>query len=369
MTYVRWVIMRLPIIGSMADEIIFMTYIAVIVLALPQIINRTRISDIAFGIITVAICLINIILFPSNASALEENLPTFLFYTFPLYYVGLSMDYKKFYPWLYWLSIITIIAYSARRIFVAAPMDDAQSQYQGDMWEAYNMLPHVCVVVLAALKKPAILNTMVSTVGIIMLASLGSRGPLLCLLIMMSVYLMLYKKYKRPNLSKVIILVVAAVILVYLDNIMIGMRDIAENMGLSVRVFDLYLEGEIAESRERAIIRKTLMRMIKDNPVFGYGLYSDYTAVGIYAHNIVLELLLTFGVIAGGGLFSVLIILLLKALITAKRSDSFAIIILPLFASGFIKLFLSGSYMSEINLFLLLGICISEFRINRKAKA
>ncbi len=364
LTYIRAIIMRLPLIGSMADSLILITYIALIVLSLPKIVRSMRISDLFGSFAVLAVCILNVFFFPGNIAAMEEHLPVFLLYTFPLYYIGLSMDYERTCPWLYRLSVITIIAFTLYKLFVNAPMDEVQSLYHGDMWGSYNLLPHVGVVAMHMAKKPNVVNAAVSVLGFFMLASLGSRGPLICAILALVVYMMLFKSYRHPFLTRAMVVAAAAALLWNLDAIMLFLCELAEDVGLSVRIFEIYFEGAFTESAGRDVIRETLLNMIRERPMLGYGLYADYTAVGVYAHNIIVEFWLDFGVLVGTALFAAMIVVFLRAF-KQSVSEGYVLLLLPLLASGFVKLFMSGSYLEEMYLFLLLGFCVS---LNRKLR-
>ena len=366
LTYIRAIMMRIPIVGFMTDYLILAAYILLIVFSVPRILKRMRAVDGVFIFIIVTICLVNYIIFPENAAVLNMYLPNFLFLTFPLYCIGLSLDFEKVYPWLYRLSLLTIPAFTAYKLFISAPMTDVQSVYQGDMWSAYNLLPHVCVVAVAMLRKPGLVNIALTMMGVVMLASMGSRGPLLCTILAMAAYLLFFKKYKHPFLAGFLIVFVAVTVMLGLDTIMQLLYDIAKEAGLSVRIFEKYFEGSFSDSTGREVIAARLYERIAREPIFGYGIFADRVAVGTYAHHIVIELWHSFGVVLGSAILGGIIIVLLRAAKAAKKADRYALLFLPLLFAGFIKLFLSNSFLEEIYLFWLLGIAVNFIRSSKK---
>ena len=366
LTYIRAVVMRLPIIGFMTDFLILAVYLLLIVLSVPQILKYLRTSDYVFFFATVIICLLNYLIFPENAEVLNLYLPNFLLLTFPLYFIGLSLDFEKVYPWLYRLSLITIPAFTAYKLFVSAPMTEMESLYHGDMWGAYNLLPHVCVVAIAMLKKPGLINIALTAMGVVMLASLGSRGPLLCAILAMAVYLVFFKKHKHPFLVYATLIIVTVAVWVGLDAIMQFLYDIAKEAGLSIRIFEKFFEGSISDSTGRDAIATHLYERIALDPIFGYGIFADRVAVGTYAHHIVIELWHSFGVIFGTVILGGIMIVLLRAAKVVKKADRYALLFIPLLFAGFIKLFLSNSFLEEIYLFWLLGIAVNFIRSSKK---
>lgn len=362
LTYIRAVMLRIPVIGGMADGIIYTAYALLIVFSVPQILKCVRLSDLSFAFLTVCVCVLNYAFFPTNAEALDRYLPTFLFLTFPLYFIGLSLDFEKTYPWLYRLSLITIPAFAVHKLFVGAPMTEVQSIYVGDMWASYNLLPHACLIALAALKKPGVVNVAMAMMGIIMIASLGSRGPLLCIVMVVAVYLLLFKRYRQAAISYLLIAVVAGFVVINLDSIMWFLHDTAKAMGLSVRIFEKFFEGAISESSGRDIIAEQLCERIAERPLWGYGIFGDRAVIGSYAHQIVIEMWHAFGVLIGTAILGGIIVVLLHAGRVVKRQDRYSALFFSLLFAGFIKLFLSGSVFNEMCFFMLLGFSVKIVR-------
>ena len=85
--------------------------------------------------------------------------------------------------------------------------------------------------------------------------------------------------------------------------------------------------------------------------------------IGIYAHNLLIELWVEFGLIIGTVLLLSLVITLWRAYINSNSEVEKGIIITMLCAS-FFKMFLSGSYIDEGPIFLLIGLCVGVIRKN-----
>lgn len=364
--YFRAVILRIPLLNTIADYFIIIPYFLFIFFAIPKILQKIRFTDIVFWFIALALFLFNYIFFPGNSKILEENMINCLFLVLPLYYIGLSLDVKKMYPWLYIISSITIFAMLAQKIFFADAMSEMESMYEGDMWASYNLLPHVCLVLISMLRKPSVINVITSIVGIATLTVLGSRGPILLALLAMAIYLLIFKSHKRPVRLFIIVAVIVIILLINLNAILAFLYDFAQSVGLSVRVFEKLLDGTISSSSSRDLIAQKLISMIEKNPIIGYGLYSDRAELGVYAHNIIIELFHSFGVVFGLIILAVVVIILFRAAIISKKTQEYAILFVSLLFSGFFKLFLSGSYLEEIYFFLLIGLSVSIIRSSKK---
>jgi hypothetical protein len=155
-------------------------------------------------------------------------------------------------------------------------------------------------------------------------------------------------------------------IIFFYDEIIRLFLMLIQKMGMSTRIIDMLISGDILESSGRNILQEQLMQAVSNN-WFGYGIAGDRAIVGAYAHNILIELWVSFGVIVGTALFIVPVFFTVLLLIKKSRyntaEDSF---ILVLISSCYVKLFLSGTYLTESFLFLLIGVLISEYRISKR---
>lgn len=360
--YVEAVMIRIPFISYIHQEIIGIIYIALIICAFPAMIKKARISDVIVLAIVFFVCISQFLTYPKRFVFLCENIFSFLFLVFPFYFIGISLDYKRLVRPMYQISIITIFLFALYAVFIEAPMSEFQSMYEGDMWAAYNLLPHVCLVVLYMLKKANIMNVCASLVGFIMLLFLGTRGPLLCLFVITIIYVMFIKKYKRPLAVKLTIVCLIVAVMLLLKPIMTILAPIAKALGLSVRIFDKFLVGNIFGSSGRDVIAEKVFLLISQSPFRGYGLFSDRILMDAYCHNLAYELCVSFGLIVGIGILLLMVIVMIRAFIVAHKDKAWVFLFLTLFAVGGIKLFLSGSFLDERNLYLLIGFCVSTYR-------
>ena len=140
-----------------------------------------------------------------------------------------------------------------------------------------------------------------------------------------------------------------------------------QRLGLSIRIFDKLLSGEFAVSTGRDAIRETLLDAIARNPFLGYGLCSDRVLAGHYAHSLALELWVEFGVIFGTAILIALTVALWRGY--RKADGEIKPLILLLTFSSFFKLFLSGSYLNERFLLLLLGLCVCSIRLAKQKQS
>ena len=113
----------------------------------------------------------------------------------------------------------------------------------------------------------------------------------------------------------------------------------------------VYLSG-------RENIYQLIIKAITDNPVLGIGIAGDRLLIGGYAHNLLLEVLVDFGLIIGSILIVTLLLLIAKNLLT-KDSERYNMIIIWI-SLGLVPLIVSGSYLTNTNFWILLGLMASN---------
>lgn len=242
---------------------------------------------------------------------------------------------------------------------------------EDNMEFAYNILPSVLVIISWLFtdqkKKLAVVFTVV---GIIFLMLQGTRGPLLCLAVF--VCLMLYKKY---GIGKTMLgigaVAVAGALLLGSQSVKLKLLDISKEIdstGFSSRFITMVINDEISDSNGRDAIKDKLTADIKESPLEIRGLFADrqatrgltdrqYSTVykeGTYAHSLWLEMVYDYGVLLGGALLLILAYLVLRMILHCTGQNAY--IVMLFICTGFVHLFLSGSYLESKSFFFLLGL-------------
>lgn len=360
-SYVQAFLLRLPGLNILADGFTSILLFFLALLSVPYISNKVKINDVIFYAVCVFVYLLHLIFYQDNIDYLLPKAFEIFIKILPLYFVGLTFEPKKHTTMLYKLSIITIWLRLVYAIVFEESMDSTASLYEGDMWSSYCLLPHICLVCYMVLSKRGILNIITLIVGLILSFSFGTRGPLLCILCLAIVYFLIIGD-KKISMHVVIAMIFVGIIVVLSFNwLMSQLYDIATRLGLSIRIFDKLSHGEFFVSDSRNDLKYTLSKHLWDK-IFGYGLAGDRVILGVYAHNIIYELWISFGVLLGTIAFLLIVAFILKTFKEIKKTRCNAILLLVLFCSCFIKLFLSGSYLNEKFLFLFFGLCVSVLR-------
>ena len=189
---------------------------------------------------------------------------------------------------------------------------------------------------------------------------LGTRGAALLYLLFIATVIIIGKGFKKGAVRAILIGGVFGGFLassLYEDSLR-WLESQASRLGLSIRIFERLMGGEITESAGRDRIREQLLEAIQKRPLTGSGLYSDRVLLGGgYSHNIVLELWIDFGIILGTLLLAAMILVLFRGYIKAANKNEKGMILSLIFTSLF-KLIFSGSYLNESFLFLAFGLSV-----------
>lgn len=368
-SYVKAVLLRLPIVGDAPDFVLALFYIIAFIWASPYF--RLRLKDLVFVAAVIVVFLLEFAFYEERDAYFSQYLPTVFFTILPLYVVGVSLwQYKnkdKLIHLLYIFSIFTLIANIVYHFVFGEALDASTSQYVGEMNLAYYLLPHCCLIAYNAVKKTNLINIVMTVVGVLYLLMLGTRGVALIYLSSILVLIILGRRRKGTVLRAIVLFggVGGFIASPLFDRTIQWLTNQATRLGLSIRFFDKLLLGEVTQSNSREIIANTLFQAIGKRPFFGYGLFSDRVLAGHYAHNIAIELWVEFGVLIGTVILAAIVLVLLFGYIRAKDTEGKGLIFC-LICACFLKLFLSGSYLDERLLFFLLGLCVSSMREGRE---
>ncbi len=365
--YVRGFLLKLPLIGLAADMILPILLGAFFLLSMKSILARLSSTDLLIVVGMLVVYFVHWAVYPGVSYYYEGNMGSFLFGRLPLYFVGVAFCSDRQgerLNILYKASILTIYGFTLYHL-VLHPLDDF-AMSTGDMNSSYNLLPHACLVFYRMMQKPNGWNISSFALSCLLLFMLGSRGPVLCIVVFAAVVLLMGKNVKRPVMFFIIAL--CAVLLFFFEDLLYmvlnGAYELADTFGLSTRVFDKYLSGDFTVSNSRTQIQDAVMHYLNENPIFGLGIYGDRrVAGGHYAHNIFIEILSHYGYVVGGILLITIATYVVRTYLFASRNgDGVSILVLMLLLGCNLKLVVSGSYLLEPFFFFLIGYCTAQLR-------
>ena len=228
---------------------------------------------------------------------------------------------------------------------------------------------HLLFVMLTLLmclnkSKHKLLDLIIVIVSFIELLIFGSRGPVIPVAIFtIFMIIRLITKIKRTELKILLISILTASSIlgvIFFKDILQLFVNLLNLLNIQSRSLRLFL-NDLKYVSHRDELFVFINESIKKNWLFGTGITSDRLITGVtYAHNIVLELFVDFGVIFGTMPIIIFIYFLFKAII--KNKDKLVFIFF-LLCVGLVPLFVSGSYLEQMWFWILLGVI---FKLNKK---
>lgn len=363
--YWRGINNHLPVLGTLTDELEWCIVLAPILLSLPRLWKRIKTSDHLFVFACFIFYLLNIQLFPQNADVLVNRLFSFSLLTLPYYYIGVTLDIKRFYNSFYYISVVAVFMCAFYELLYAQSAsytgDVDTSEYNMEL--AYSILPHVLMVSWRSLKSFVILNIAPMLLGLMLLLSFGTRGPVICAIVFIAIYLLFIRPSKYQKTMRIITVACAVYAMSFLDQFMTFMQLMAFQLGMSTRIFDKYFEGELEDSSGRDYIWETLLRELSiDNSLFGHGVLGSYPYVNTYPHNIVLEFLFSFGWVWGIAILFCIVYIIAKMLINTHQCEINVTFGIILVIASILKLCFSSTFVDDALFFMLLGYCVNSSR-------
>lgn len=356
----KLVMYRLPFFNYITEIVVYLFFITAILLSVSYFFERLRLSDIFLYFAVAAGYQLGIqyAAYTEVATVLSEERRDFILFILTLFLVGAAYRSEKVIDYLHVLSVYAIFADLASLIIFGT---DTLQISDDNMGMAYKLLPHVALTAGYFFEKYKKIDLIAMIIGFVLLISYGTRGPVVAIIVFAFAYFVFVKQTKNKIVAYLAIILFLLVVFLFMDEIIDFLREIVSSMGMSTRILDSFKEGEIADPNGRDNINKTLLSVIKENP-WGLGVAADREFTTAYAHNIILELWVSFGVLGGSLIFGILIALYISALSKCESSKEKTFIIALLCTNSFFKLFLSSSYLLEPNFFLLIGLCVGIIR-------
>lgn len=365
LSFVRPVLNMLPVIRNFTDFLMPLFIIVPLLFSLPYILKKLKIFDYLFYIIILFIYFLNFALYPENTELLTDRAYPFLCLTLPVYFVGRLTNLESVEKKLGTISYFVIYIFALYYLFYIGGVAKDDSDMDYNMGASYNILPHVILALWQTMKRASLFKIITSLLGVMMIFSFGTRGPLVCTISFILIYVLFIGKFRHPMLLKTIIASIGVLFLTILNPIMLGIQYLLTSVGMSTRITDFYFESTLDESLGRDYIHDILYNVMRgENYFFGHGILSSYNYVDTYPHNLYLELVFSFGYIPGFLLFFLLTTIFIVAYRKFNNTDIRSFLCVLMCASV-IKLFMSGSFIYEYLLFFLIGYCVN---LNQRKK-
>lgn len=363
--YIKAILERIPGFKELTDFFLPTVVLCLILYSNSPLLRKIKIIDYAFVLFSVVVYFFYYILYPQNSELLENNASMFLFGALPFYFVGLVFDAKKHLPYLEIVSIVSIILGVLYMNYKASTGLLGDGDTTENMARAYAYLPHALLLLHTTIRQFKRWRLLFLILSIFIILGAGNRGTILVISLCTVLELLLIRHYRKPVFTRILIVVLAIVVYIIMEPLLDYLFDIMERVGFSSRTLT-FLEGGdfIADTNGRDVIASRLTRALATSPIFGYGLCGDRLIAGTYAHNLLLEFLVSFGPLIGSVFFIMVVYLIIKGYVRCKNEADKGLWIV-LIGYGFISLFISESFLNTKFFFMMLGYCIALIRTSR----
>lgn len=216
------------------------------------------------------------------------------------------------------------------------------------------------------LKEKKIIYLILSVLGTVAIILFGSRGPLIGIILYGVIQFVLYKKKNRMIRLIITCIVMLLMVLIIMDGSLIkNILSFLAEKGIVSRTLSKLVNNLATDDTGRNIIRHSITNLFNYNGIlFGYGPLGDQILTGYYSHNLILEILVTFGLLLGPILIFVFTFFLIFSFIKSKGTilNNYLIIFLCL---SIPKLFLSSSFWRESFFWILMGMIVNTISKNK----
>ena len=338
---------------------LFFTYFTILcLLSLNRIFSVVKKADIFFLIMNLFLVYISVnYLYPEGREYVLSRLPYLFYQVIPFYYVGLFFRFDE--DFAYKMYLVSIVGVLLNVVYIFVFLASGRVMVDDNMTMGYQILPYVLYVFWYYLWKRTSFSLYISIVGIIFVIGMGTRGPLLSVLLLPTLYYLLEPTFSKKKKKAAAIVFISIYMLIdwVSSNIgfLISIRDSLKSFGLSSRIVDSIFT-DIAESSTNVRLRiyDEIWYYITQKPFSGYGIFGDEEMLGYQSHNIVLGLLFHFGFVLGSFFLFSCLYIFIKSIVRARSSIMFGLFIV-VFSCAFVRVLVSGTYICG-PFFLLIGL-------------
>ena len=320
-------------------------------------VRKITIRNILILVTFYSTCIINAVLFNETAQYMTDL--AFLlvcFYYFPLSVLIIYniTNWTRFFCIIRPIAIISIILGLYIGFTQGINMFTADGMFSY-MEFSYALTPMIIALYINARQHKRILDLIFSFIGFTIILVYGARAALGFMFIFIALYELLIRKINIW--TRIIIIIMALLIYINLESIatMLSSYDLFANSRTILR----FLNNEFLETDGRDDIYLSCQQRINTMGLEISGLFGDRKYCdGIYPHNFIYEILMSYGIILGNIILMAMLVLISSNIL--KRQNNINTLTLFLTTTLFGRFFISGSYLIEgkfwIFLFALLSI-------------
>lgn len=344
---------------------IYAIYFLVMMYVLYKNIRRISISTFVITIFMLISFILSIVLnnvaqyvWTSFDDIMGNPIYLFLLYGFlGLYLAQYLKDMGLLCSYLDKFTLATIIL--ALLQYIIALQSALSPQY---MVFSYNLLFPTAYFSLRCMSNFGLKRLFGTAIGVGLILIAGCRGALVCYLIAILLYVIFSGGVLRIQKAVSILLLLLAIagISTFWDEILGTAIKLLESMNIDSRTLTMLSNQSFFDDSGRSAIQETIMDNVGILPK---GLYYDrIVASGSYAHNLLLEVVIQYGILLGGTIIVWLCYNVIRSVFVVRKDPSASIVFYSLVSSGLMRLMFSSSYLlNEPGFWLLIGLILNFY--------
>lgn len=352
-------------LGFLNPNIKLIISILLILLCISCIYKRLHWWDYLIVIGIGSFCFWSPTIYPQTRIAVLLFAPNFVFSCLPLYLLGATVQLQEDEDLFTLIGRCGVIVNGILCIMAILGLTSQFDFSEENQGIAYSMLPMVIITTINAVNKQKLLDWGLTIVGVLLMLSMGARGPIIAFILFVLGNLFLFKKYKNAFASRLLLLSIGGLVLLFIDYVIELLVSISSSLGMSTRVYDMFLRKEMVSTENRDWIYDIVRDELNNNRVLGHGFFYDRTLFGMeensYAHNVFYEIYLDFGYYIGTALFIGFFGMMVWDLKKYWKS-SVCSLLFGLFCAYFVMFIFSGSIFLSPSFWFLVGVLVSAFR-------
>jgi O-antigen ligase len=238
-----------------------------------------------------------------------------------------------------------------------------------NMFLSYSMLTPLLFHINEYFKKKKLFFIIISVYELLIILLYGSRGALLCL----AVFILLKIVFGIKRILNKLAIMLGGLVSISLfalnyeriGNLILG---ILEKYGYYSRTLWSLFAGDITQLADRDNIWIQCIIMIKEKPIFGWGVGGEVrplsialsSRVDISPHNGALELMLNYGIPIGITLSIILVLSICRIFFVKNQYHKDLILIY--YCSAIVPMVVGREYLTNPQFFILMFLCLPVFK-------
>ena len=338
-----------------------------VILSISYIYRRLRWWDFLIVFSIGVFCFWSPAIYPHTRMAVFMFAPYFVFSCLPLYLLGATVQLQEDEEILILIGRLGVVVNSLLCLTAMLGISGQTDLSEESQGLAYYMLPMIIITTISAARKQKMLDWGLAFMGLLLMLSMGARGPIVAFALFVIGYAFLFKRYKHPFRSRLLLLGGGGLIVLFVENIIKFLIGVTSSLGMNTRVYEMFLGSEMVSTETRDWIYDAIANEFINYPVFGNGFFYDRTLFGMeedsYAHNVFLEIYLDFGFYIGTALFIIFFGMMIWSL-KKQWGSNVCPMLFGLFCGYFVMFFFSESIFRTPTFWFFLGVLVSTFRYN-----